>query len=329
MIVSTPLDLVFRDVFLELPHFVPGNRTIVKLEGHHITGSIKIKAALALIEAAEAQGQTIPGRTTFVESSSGNLGVAMSCVCASKGYGFICVTDPMAAQSNLQAIRAYGGRTMVVDRRDANGGYVGTRIEAIQAICAADPDCVWLNQYAHRANSDAHAAQTANEILAAFPQPDWLFVGVGTSGTLMGCAQTFAERSPRTRIVAVDPEGSVSFGGDPARRLIPGIGASRKPELLDVTSADQVVTIGEAATVAMCREVARRYGMLLGGSSGSALAAVHALAQQMREGETVVVIAPDFGEKYLDTIYDDAWVARNFPAGISHGVSPALPEHAL
>ncbi|UMZ14713.1 2,3-diaminopropionate biosynthesis protein SbnA [Pseudomonas sp. MPFS] len=301
-----------RDVFLELPEFVPGCRTVLKLEGHHITGSIKIKPAIALIEAAEASGLATPGVTTFIESSSGNLGVAMSCVCASKGYGFICVTDPMATQANIKAIHAYGGRTLVVDQRDANGGFVGTRIEAIRRICAEDPNCVWLNQYSHPANVQAHREQTAREILQVFPAPDWLFIGVGTSGTFMGCAEVFKHESPGTRLVAVDPQGSVSFDRAPGKRLIPGIGASRKPELLDASQADVVVSVTERDTIATCRDVARRYGILLGGSSGSALAAIARLPAPPRLGDTLVVIAPDLGEKYLDTLYDDNWVARHF-----------------
>ncbi|WP_448724146.1 2,3-diaminopropionate biosynthesis protein SbnA [Pseudomonas farris] len=312
MFANTSLDLIMRDVFLELPAFVPGCRTVLKLEGHHITGSIKIKPAIALIEAAESSGLATPGVTTFIESSSGNLGVAMSCVCASKGYRFICVTDPMATQANLKAIHAYGGRTIIVDRRDANGGFLGTRIETIRQMCAQDPNCVWLNQYAHPANVQAHREQTAQEILRFFPSPEWLFIGVGTSGTFMGCAEAFKQDSPTTQLVAVDPVGSISFGKSPARRLIPGIGASQKPKLLDAAQADFVVSVSERDTIATCRDVARRYGILLGGSSGSTLAAIASLSPRIEPGSTLVVIAPDLGEKYLDSIYDDAWVERHF-----------------
>jgi 2,3-diaminopropionate biosynthesis protein SbnA len=312
MLTTTSLDLIMRDVFLELPDFMPGSRTVLKLEGHHITGSIKIKPAIALIEAAETSGLATPGVTTFIESSSGNLGVAMSCVCASKGYKFICVTDPMATQANLKAIHAYGGRTIIVERRDANGGFLGTRIETIRQMCAQDPTCIWLNQYEHPANVQAHREQTAQEILRTFPSPEWLFIGVGTSGTFMGCAEAFKQDSPATRLVAVDPCGSVSFDGSPGKRLIPGIGASQKPKLLDASQADYVVSVSERDTIATCRDVARRYGILLGGSSGSTLAAIAALSGQIKRGSTLVVIAPDLGEKYLDTIYDDAWVNRHF-----------------
>ncbi|KTT39387.1 hypothetical protein RSA46_21120 [Pseudomonas oryzihabitans] len=312
MLTSTSLDLLMRDVFLELPEFVPGSRTILKIEGHHITGSIKIKTAIALIEAAETSGLATPGLTTFIESSSGNLGVAMSCVCANKGYGFICVTDPMATQANIKAIHAYGGRTIIVDERDANGGFLGVRIETIRQMCANDPTYIWLNQYEHPANAQAHRQQTAREILRAFPAPEWLIIGVGTSGTFMGCAEAFKQASPTTRLVAVDPFGSVSFNGLPGKRLIPGIGASQKPKLLDPSQADFVVSVSERDTISTCRHVARRYGILLGGSSGSALSAIAALSAQIKRDSTLVVIAPDLGEKYLDTIYDDAWVNHHF-----------------
>jgi N-(2-amino-2-carboxyethyl)-L-glutamate synthase len=315
MIVTHATDLLFRDVFFEIEGLVDA-RVVLKLEGFHITGSIKIKTAIGLIADAERAGRIAPGRTTIVESSSGNLGVALSCVCSQKGYDFICVSDPNINAGNIQAIRAFGGRVHIVRDRDANGGFVGSRVAWIENLLRDNSDCFWLNQYANEANPNVHADETAQEILAAFPKPDWLFVGVGTSGTLMGCTRRFRTASPHTRIVAVDPEGSVNFGGVPAPRHIPGIGGSRTPEILDRRAPDMVVSIAEMDTIRTCREIAQRYGLLLGGSSGTAIAAVRLLREKIRRDELVVVICPDLGEKYLDTIYDDGWVREKYPSDV-------------
>lgn len=308
---ASSTDFPSRAQFLQLSGFAADSDVFVKLEGCNPTGSIKIKPARAMIDAAEEAGLALPGRSRFIESSSGNMGLAMSAVCAERGYDFVCVTDPAASPATLRGIRAYGGEVVIVEERDENGGFVGTRIREIERRRAAAPDLVWLNQYEHAANARSHATTTGPEILAAIPAPDWLFVGVGTGGTLMGLADVFARESPQTRFVAVDPVGSVTFGHAPGRRAIPGIGNSRVPRLLDPTRPHHVVRVSETETVAMCRTMARRYAVLLGGSSGSALAAVRKAVGQFRPGDSVVVIAPDFGERYLDTIYDDGWVAAH------------------
>lgn len=311
---SQPRDLIFRDLFYELAGFSRQARVIVKLEGFNITGSIKIKTALSLLDDAQERGLATPGKTTIVESSSGNLGVALSCACSQRGFGFICATDPSMSRSNLLAMRAYGAQVLTVSEPHPQEGFVGARIALVRELVRNDPDCLWLNQYANPANQRAHAAETAREILAHVPRPDWLVIGVGTSGTFMGCAEVFRRESPLTRLVAVDPVGSVIFGGKPAVRRIPGLGGGRVPELLDVAMPDRVIQVEELETVRMCRRVVRRHGLLLGGSSGTVLAAVHALEPEFRSGQTVVAISPDAGEKYLDTVYDDDWVVRHFGA---------------
>ncbi|MCP1462299.1 2,3-diaminopropionate biosynthesis protein SbnA [Pseudomonas sp. S3E17] len=309
-----PQDLIFRDLFYELEGFSERARVIAKLEGFNITGSIKIKTALALLDDAERLGGAVPGKTTIVESSSGNLGVALSCACQQRGYRFICATDPSMSRSNLLAMRAYGAQIVSVSEPHPVEGFVGARIARVRQIVLEEPDCLWLNQYANPANKGVHARETAREILAHIPRPDWLVLGVGTSGTFMGCAEVFRRESPSTRLVAVDPVGSVIFGGPAGVRRIPGLGGGRVPELLDTTLPDQVIQVEERETIRACRHIARNYSLLLGGSSGTVLAAVRALESQFQDGQTVVVIAPDTGDKYLDTIYDDDWVIDHYGA---------------
>jgi 2,3-diaminopropionate biosynthesis protein SbnA len=311
MIVDDPQALLFTDVFLRLRGILRATEVVLKLEGFSITGSIKIKTAKYLIADIETRGLATPGKTTLVESSSGNLGVALSFLCRRLGYRFVCVTDPHASRVNLRAMDAYGAEIVVVDQPDQNGGYVHSRLLYIENLLR-DPSYVWLNQYANPANISAHAETTASEILAAFPAPDYVILGAGSTGTLMGCARRFREASPRTRLVAVDPEGSISFGGRSGRRVIAGIGSSRRPELLDTDVVDHVVSVPEADTIRMCHEVVHNHGILIGGSTGTVLAAARTLEGVIEPGASVIAVSADFGDKYLDTIYDRLWVQENF-----------------
>ncbi len=208
-------------------------------------------------------------------------------------------------------MRAVGTEVIIVDQKDANGGYLGSRIALIERMCKADPQMVWINQYANASNWQAHFETTAPEILAEFPRVDHLFIGTGTAGTLMGCARYFQIHSPQTRVVAVDAEGSVAFGTPAKPRKIPGIGTSRKPEILNAELVDAVVHVPEVATIRMCRELAKR-GLLVGGSTGTVLSGVRMSADTIGPHDVVVAIMPDLGFKYLDTIYNDDWIHRYY-----------------
>jgi N-(2-amino-2-carboxyethyl)-L-glutamate synthase len=311
MILDHPYDIITDHIYLRLADLLPGVEPILKVEGLNVAGSIKLKTAVSLVEDAERRRVLRPGGR-IIESSSGNLGVALSSVCASKGYAFTCVTDPNASANNVAVMRAYGAEVVMVDRRDANGGYLSTRLELIQQRLRDDPVLVWLNQYANQANPRAHYIRTAAAIVADLDPVDYLFVGAGTTGTLNGCADYFRRYSGHTRIIAVDAVGSVTFGFPPGRRLVPGIGTSNRPDMLRPDVADEVVLVAESDAICMCRRLARQHGILVGGSTGSVLAAVEAKAADLRRGARVVAISPDLGERYLSTIYDDGWVARNY-----------------
>jgi N-(2-amino-2-carboxyethyl)-L-glutamate synthase len=308
MIIESALDLIFRDLFYRLRAFAGSHDVFLKLEGFNVSGSIKIKTAIKLVEDLEQRGVARPNETVLVESSSGNLGLALSLVCAVKGYEFICVTDPNANRSAIRGIELYGGKVIVVEERDPANGYLGSRLKRIDQILQSDPNAVWLNQYANIANKKAHAEQTANEIAREFDRVDWIFVGTGTTGTLGGISERLHQEFPDIKVVAVEPVGSVTFGGAPAKRNIPGIGTSVRPKLADVANPDRIVEVSEAKTVEACLSFVRDYHLLVGGSTGTVLAAVQQLAPEFRSGDTVVAISPDLGEKYLDTVYDPIWV---------------------
>ena len=249
MIIESALELIFRDLFYRLPAFAGKHDLFLKLEGFNVTGSIKIKTAIALVEDLENRGIATPGETVFVESSSGNLGLALSVVCAIKGYEFICVTDPNATHAAVKGMELYGAKLVVVRDRDSAGGYLGSRIKKIEQILQADPNACWLNQYANAANKNVHAEQTAAEIAREFDKVDWVFVGSGTTGTLGGVAERLHQEFPAIKVVAVEPAGSVTFGGIPGKRNIPGIGTSVRPKLADLAKPDRIATISEEETV--------------------------------------------------------------------------------
>jgi len=178
----------------------------------------------------------------------------------------------------------------------------------VESLCLSDDRYVWLNQYTNPENWKSHYTTTAPAIARLFPKLDVLFVGAGTTGTLMGCARYFREWHRRVRVVAIDPVGSEAFGGPPARRMIPGLGTSVRPPLLDECYVDEVVRVEEADTIRACHRLARS-GFLFGGSTGTVVSGATEWMAQYDPGDfTAVAIAPDLGERYLDTVYQSNWV---------------------
>ena len=192
-----------------------------------------------MVELAERDGTLRPG-SILVESSSGNLGVVLSMLAASKGYRFVCVTDHRCNLTTRRLTEALGSQTHIIGEPCAEGGLLGARIDFVRGLCATDSRYVWLNQHANPGNWLSHYRRTAPAIAGEFPDLDVLFVGAGTTGTLMGCARWFREWHRPVRIVAVDSVGSVTFGGAPGRRMIPGLGTGVRPPQLDDSYVDVV-----------------------------------------------------------------------------------------
>ena len=305
-IISTPQGFNEEDLYVDLePTF--GQSLFLKCEGFNFSGSIKLKAATEMVEAAEREGILTPG-SVLVESSSGNLGVALSMIAANKGYGFLCVTDSRCNLSTRGLMQAFGSQVHVITEPDPVGGLLGARINYVRGLCASDDRYVWLNQYSNPQNWQAHYRSTAPAIARQFPQLDVLFVGAGTCGTLMGCARYFREWHRRVRVVAVDAVGSVTFGGPAGRRMIPGVGTGVRPPMLDESFVDDVVRVEEADTIRACHRLAAT-GFLFGGSTGTVVSgAMDWLRLDGSQDLTAVAIAPDFGERYLDTVYHANWV---------------------
>jgi 2,3-diaminopropionate biosynthesis protein SbnA len=305
-VISVPQAFNEDELYVDL-RSIFGHSLFLKCEGFNFAGSIKLKAASEMVEIAERDAVLTPG-SVLVESSSGNLGVALSMIAASKGYRFLCVTDSRCNLSTRRLMEALGSQVHIITEPDADGGFLGARINYVRALSATDDRYVWLNQYTHPGNWTAHHRKTAPAIARHFPRLDVLFVGAGTTGTLMGCARYFREWHRPVRIVAVDSVGSVTFGGAPGRRMIPGLGTSVRPPLLDEAYVDEVVRVEEADTIRACHRLARS-GFLFGGSTGTVVSgAMGWLAQHDGRELTAAAIAPDLGERYLDTVYQTNWL---------------------
>jgi cysteine synthase A len=315
-LISAPNSLWEDNLYVDLqPVF--GQSLFLKCEAFNFPGSVKLKAANAMVEGAEKDGILKPG-SALVESSSGNLGLALSVIAANKGYDFVCVTDSRSNRAIMRHMQALGAQVHVITHAPpgSEGGLLGARINYVRALCASDQRYVWLNQYANPRNWNAHFRTTAPAITRDFPQLDVLFIGTGTSGTLMGCARYLREWSRPVHVVAVDSVGSVTFGGPASRRMIPGLGTAVRPPQLDESFVNEVVLVEEADTIRTCRRLAK-HGFLFGGSTGTVVfAAINWLKQHNAKGLTAVAISPDLGERYVDTIYNNEWVQDHFGNGI-------------
>ncbi|MGW0082212.1 2,3-diaminopropionate biosynthesis protein SbnA [Streptomyces sp. NPDC003393] len=324
-VISAPQEFNENDLYIDL-EAITGHQLFLKCEGFNFAGSIKLKAAAAMVEAAERDG-LLTDDSILLESSSGNLGVALSMIAASKGYGFVCVTDTRCNLPTRLLMEALGSQVHVVTEPARQGGLLGARIEHVRALCASDDRYVWLNQYTNPNNRMAHYRTTAPAIARAFPDLDVLFVGAGTTGTLMGCARYFREWHRPVHIVAIDTEGSLTFQDTPGRRMIPGLGTSVRPRLLDDSYVDEVIHVSEADTIRTCHQLARR-GFLFGGSTGTVVSgATRWLARQPAGGRRprAVTIAPDLGERYLETVYHTNWVADLYGEDVLEDTAAPTP----
>ena len=289
-----------------------------KLESFNPGGSSKDRPALAIFESGWRSGAIGP-ETVVIESSSGNMGIALALACRYHGLRFICVMDSKASSLNLRILQAYGAEIdRVVEPDPGSGEWLPARIHRVQQLLREIPGSFWPNQYSNLANAEAHYRTTIEEVVTGVGEAiDFLFIPTSTCGTLRGCGDFIRDRGLRTRIVAVDAVGSLIFGGFNAgagERLIPGLGAGIQPPLCDPSLVDQVVHVSDIECILGCRRLVQREAILAGGSSGGVVAAVDRLRDHIPASATCVAILPDRGERYLDTIYDDGWVKEHFGA---------------
>jgi cysteine synthase A len=278
-----------------------GVELFAKLEAFNPGGSVKDRIGVAMIEAAEAEGRIEPGRTTIVEATSGNTGIALAFVCAARGYQLVLTLPQGMSRERESLLRLYGAR---VDITESLGGM--SEAVAAARTMAEDPDVFLPDQFSNPANPAVHRRTTGPEIDRALDgRIDVLVAGVGTGGTITGVGEYLRERNPQLRIVAVEPLGSaVLSGAPPGPHRIQGIGAGFVPAVLNRELLDEVIGVSDDDAIHTAWTCARRVGLLAGISCGAALwAALQVAARPESKRKRVVVIMPDSGERYVSQAF--------------------------
>jgi N-(2-amino-2-carboxyethyl)-L-glutamate synthase len=280
----------------------------LKLESANPFGSIKDRTAWSLVSSIGLE-RLLREEIVLVESTSGNVGIALAAIARLAGISFTAVVDPKTPPRILDEIASLGAKLDMVTTPDAAGGYLQSRLRRVDELCAEMPNAVWVDQYSNEANPLAHLLGTGPEIdVQTDGASDVLFVAVSTGGTLAGVARHFREQSPRTRIVAVDAVGSIVFSEEGGPRRLTGIGASRKSDFVREWHYDEVVLVPDALAFAFCRALHRDTRIAVGGSAGAVLAACCRWLSDHPEVRRPVCIVPDGGSRYRNTVYHDGWV---------------------
>ena len=302
------MSAIFKDITAAVGHtplvqinkLGSGKATILaKLESFNPCGSVKDRIALSMIEAAEKKG-LIKADTVIIEPTSGNTGIGLACICAAKGYQLILTMPESMSVERRKLLRLFGAKIVLTP---AERGMTGA-VEEAEKLLAKNPNAFMPQQFNNPANPQIHRETTAKEIwVDCGGEIDIFVAGVGTGGTLTGCAEVLKQHNKNLKAVAVEPKDSpVLSGGKPGPHKIQGIGAGFVPEVLDVNRIDEIIQVSNDDAIVTARELAAKEGILAGISSGAALwAAIQISQRPENEGKTIVVILPDTGERYIST----------------------------
>ncbi len=295
-------------------------RIALKAERTNPGGSIKDRPAKFIVETAERAGWLRPNGT-IIESSSGNFGISLAMLGAAKGYRVIILVDPKITPTNLALLEAYGAEVEVVTEQDDSGSYHKTRIARANALARQIPGAFRPDQCFNLLNSEAHYQHTAREILADC-QGDLAMViaAVSTGGQLGGLARHLKRVAPAVQVIGVDAVGSAIFGGPAHSYLLAGVGLGWTPANLPLALLDAAFTVADEDAFLTCRTLARSEGIMVGASTGAALLVALHYAQRLPRSARIVAIGADSGERYLQTVYNDQWLAER---GLQTMISPA------
>tara|TARA_B100001173_G_scaffold304070_1_gene307576 strand:- start:182 stop:1066 length:885 start_codon:yes stop_codon:yes gene_type:complete len=273
---------------------------VAKLESFNPTASVKDRIAGSMVQAAEEAGTISPERTVLIEPTSGNTGIALAMVAAARGYRLILTMPDTMSTERRAMLRAYGAELQLTPGNEGMQGALDLAVELVSEI----PQAYLLQQFDNAANPEVHATTTAEEIWRDTDgQIDALVAGVGTGGTITGCARVLKQRNPDLKVVAVEPAASpVLAGGAPGPHRIQGIGAGFVPSVFDRSLIDEILSVSDQEAMEVGRRLAREEGLLSGVSSGAAVAAALRIGQRPEmAGRRIVVILASFGERYLST----------------------------
>ncbi|MEA2445273.1 MAG: cysteine synthase [Thermoleophilales bacterium] len=269
-----------------------------KLEAYNPAGSVKDRIGVAMIDAAEREGRIEPGRTTIVEPTSGNTGIALAFVCAAKGYELVLTMPQGMSRERETLLKMYGAQ---VEITESMGG-MNEAVEAAERLAGTRDDAYIPNQFANPANPEIHRRTTAEEIWEQTGgEVDVFVAGVGTGGTITGVGERLKERKPDVHIVAIEPKSSpVLSGGRPGPHRIQGIGAGFVPDVLNRDVIDEILQVPDEDAIETCKRLARVEGVLAGISAGAAVWAAAEIGSRAEwAGKRIVTVLPDSGERYV------------------------------
>ena len=300
MVYENLLDLVGNTPIVKLNNIFNDENIAdiyVKLESFNLGNSVKDRAALGMIEAAEKAGRLRPGGT-IVEPTSGNTGISLALISSLKGYKIIIIMPDTMSVERRSIIAAYGAEIILTD---GNKGMKGA-IEKAEELLRDNPDFFMPQQFENPANPEKHYETTGEEIIRDLPDLDAFVAGVGTGGTITGTGKKLKEFNPDIKVIAVEPVDSAVLSGErPGKHKLQGIGAGFIPKILDLSVIDEIIRISNDKAFEFCRVISRQNALFLGISSGAAIAAAYETAKRLGKGKKVLAISPDNGEKYLST----------------------------
>jgi cysteine synthase len=284
-------------------------RIWLKLENHNPHGSLKDRTAKMLWESVRDRVDPTEG---VIESTSGNLGIALAARCAEHSVPFTAIVEPRTSSSSIEAMRRYGARVTMIHRPDSRGGYLLNRLAYVREQIRVRPRLVWTNQYENDANPRAHREWTAPELWDQIQRPATVLLAVSTGGTLAGFHQFARQQRIPWNVVGVDVEGSLALAEEiPGKRVLTGIGSSQQSAFVR-SGATQLVIVSASEAVAACLWIMDMTGIALGGSSGALVAAaLRWFRLNHQAGTDIAVVCPDGGDRYLDTVYSIAWRKEN------------------
>ena len=281
-----------------------------KLEYLNPGGSAKDRSGYNMMLNAMQSG-AINQDSVIIESSSGNLGVALAQVCLLMHLRFICVVDVKTTEANKNLLKAYGAEIDCVTEPDPETGeFLLARIKRVNQLLKEIPNSYRPNQYANIHNPEGHRPAMKEIIDSLGFAPDYVFCAVSTCGTIRGYREYIKNHGLKTKVIAVDAVGSVIFGTERGKRLIPGHGAAVVPALYYDGVADDFVQVTDSDCVIGCRKLLKREGILSGGSTGAIVRGIENYMENISDGSSIVFVVHDCGQRYLDTVYSDDWVCK-------------------
>ncbi|MFB8281673.1 PLP-dependent cysteine synthase family protein [Nocardia colli] len=310
-LVTRVTDLIGRTPLFELAATSTGTRLLLKLEQFNPTGAAKIRMAREMVLDAERRGLLRSGGH-IIESTSGNTGLGLAVVAAERGYRFTAVVDHHACKDKLRAMRAMGAELVFVADDGDDNLATSAREDLAEAMAAARPDAYFTEQH----NNDANAVgyySVAEELLEDVERVDILLSSVGTGGSLFGTATRLRELGYPAKVIGVEPVGSIAFGGEGGPYWQSGTGTPPGATIgtaVDYSLLDEGLKVTDVDAFATARAVAAELGLMIGGSAGGSVHAALSRLDEFPAGSTIVTLVCDGGEKYLDTVFDDEWMAE-------------------